>query len=179
MTDQISRIDQISKIQRFSKVVVILIKIAQIATVIAIVLSTLVWISELLPLASQTILKDDGMTINAPVLFEFGKTKVILPVADLSDTPYGGFVLNINDMIEAVVTLVALGFARRIFSLLRKDGNPFRAEVAHGFKRLAIGLLLVGAVTGAVGFIGAAIVWVLYLIFDYGCALKQESDTTL
>jgi hypothetical protein len=82
-------------------------------------------------------------------------------------------------LLEAVVTSVAAASAKRVFNLLRSDGNPFRENVVRSLRRLTVALLVVGAFTGVVGFIGAAIVWVLHLIFDYGAALQHESDTTL
>lgn len=172
---------QILKIQKFSRIILIFIKIALIASIIAIIFCTLAWISEILPLASETIISDGGVTIKAPVLFKFGDTKIVMPYVDLTGTTAGKYGMDfwLSNMVEAVITLVALSFAKRVFGLLRTDGNPFRGEVVRSLKRLAVALLVIGAFTGAVGFVGAAIVWVLYLIFDYGCALKQESDTTL
>ncbi|MCL2163606.1 MAG: hypothetical protein FWH55_04255 [Oscillospiraceae bacterium] len=46
-------------------------------------------------------------------------------------------------------------------------------------KKLAIFLLIMSGVSGAVPFLAAGIVGVFCLIFDYGRTLQNESDTTL
>jgi hypothetical protein len=36
-----------------------------------------------------------------------------------------------------------------------------------------------GFASGVVAFLAAGIAWALCLIFDYGCALQNENDTTI
>ena len=154
------------KIQKFSKVIYTLLKVAFVATIVAIVLLALAWTWNLLQL---------------PVLFQFGDIRIIMPFVNTANAEAGilGMDFWLHNLLEAIVTLVALSFAKRIFNLLCIDGNPFCEGVVNSFKKLAIVLLVVGFFSGAAGFIGAAIVWLLYLIFDYGYALQRESDTTL
>jgi hypothetical protein len=62
---------------------------------------------------------------------------------------------------------------------LRDDGSPFREDIVRALKRLAIALLVIGALSGVIPLLAAGVVWVLCLIFSYGSALQSESDTTL
>jgi uncharacterized membrane protein YfcA len=96
---------------------------------------------------------------------------------DLSDFDFLKF--SFGDVLRTAFTIVALAYAKSTFHALRDNGSPFREDIVQRFKQLAIALLCVGVVTGVVGFLAAGIVWVLCLIFDYGCALQNESDTTL
>jgi len=103
---------------------------------------------------------------------------IVMPGFDFDG--YGmSFAVTTASILEYAVTLVALAFAKRVFKTLSGDGNPFCAEVVSGFKRLAIALLAVGVFGGVIGFVGAATIAVMCMIFDYGSALHRESETTL
>jgi len=153
------------KIQRLSKVIYVLLKIAFVAYIVfgAFQLVTMI----LLPVAGPSM---DG----ALPLFRWRGTEVLMPML-----PYASMKEAVQELIQTVFTVIALGFGGRVFRVLREANSPFRPEVTAALKRLAIALLLVGVVTGAAGFLAAGVAWVVYMAFDYGCALQNESDTTL
>ena len=166
---------QTQKIRKFSKVVYIFLRIAFVVFIVVGALELFTWI--------LTIAK-------VQPIFKLGETTVYLyPVIELGDTDVGSALLRewlptfgefgFEEILGTVAIIVALKFTMRVFKTLRDNGSPFREEVIKELKKLAIALLVLGAFTGIVGFLAAGIVWVLYLIFDYGCALQAESDTTL
>jgi len=164
------------KIASFSGVVYVL---AQIVFWAMLALSAFLALGYILaiaaPYTSSNVL---GATFTLPASHHVDGRQVLLPGFDFAG--YGlNFTVNMSTIIGFVLTLLPLGAARRLFNALRIDGNPFRPEIVRLIKRLAIVLLLIGVFGGIIGFIGAALVMVLYFIFDYGTALHLESETTL
>ncbi|MDR0818916.1 MAG: hypothetical protein LBN43_05015 [Oscillospiraceae bacterium] len=154
------------QIKKFSEVIYALLRIAFVAFIIAGIAEIAVWIVA---------------RFSVSPIFKVGNMELYLPVVFIKDGYEELFSLHIGigEILQTVFTIVALKFAESIFKILKTYGSPFREDVVQKFKRLAIALLCVGVVTGVVGFLAAGIVWVLRLIFDYGCALQNESDTTL
>ena len=163
---------QTEKIKKFSKVIYILLRIAFIVFIVVGAFEIFAWILTLTE--APTIFQLGNTTIKLPTMELFGGAPVSIPVIR---EWYPEFMLE--EILRTVGVIIALAYAKNIFKILKNDGLPFRKDVVKEFKRLAVALLVVGAFTGAVGFIAAGIVWVLCLIFDYGCALQAESDTTL
>jgi hypothetical protein len=177
---------QKEKIKQYSKIVYILLNIA-IGVVIAIsIIALLTWPISGLNLPTE-IVNINGMDTEMPYLFKLGETHVYLPTwqsgFDFSGIQAVLFGLGLNvgavGFFGCVFTIIGLWCTRRVFKLLRENGSPFREDVVKALKRLAIVLLFVGFASGVVAFLVAGIVWALCLIFDYGCALQNESDTTL
>jgi len=103
-------------------------------------------------------------------IFVFRGTTIIFPFV-------GGTRSQIVEgIIETVLTIVALSFGMGVFSILKEIGSPFQDEVVDSIKKLAVALLLLGFATGFAGFLASGIAWVLYMIFDYGCALQREKE---
>jgi len=154
------------KIKKFSKVIYVLLKIAFIALIVAGALEAFAWIVHV------------G---NIPVLFKLGKVNVILPhfVTDGITINGSTFTFGITEVLRTAMTIVIVGMAKSLFKKLRVDGSPFRADIVRGLKILSVTLLFVGIFTGLTSFIAAGVVWVLCMIFDYGCTLQNESATTL
>lgn len=164
------------KIKGFSGVVYVLLQIIFWLMIAASAFITLAYILELVDSQISSMLP--GVDITLPKGQQIGNTNIILPEFDFSG--YGlHFKVDFGNLFAYAVILVVLSYAKRIFNLLRRDGNPFRTDIVNNFKKLAIAMLLVGVSGGIVGFIGAAIVFVLCLVFNYGAALQNESDTTL
>ena len=163
---------QTEKIKKFSKVIYILLRIAFVVFIVIASLELLAWILTL---------------AEVQPIFKLGSVEVHLPVLEFSDNVAGfPFVKDIlaqmgvlEEIIRTIFVIVVVAIAMRLFGTLKDNGTPFRKDVVKHLKRLAITLLVLGGVTGVVGFLAAGIVWVLYLIFDYGCILQNESDTTL
>jgi hypothetical protein len=171
------------KIKRFSKVVYILLQIAFVAFIIVGAVEAISWFMSVLALHTDTVIVG-GKSIEVPFLFKFGDFNIYMPVfimggsgADFSQFDFLKF--GFNDVLQTAFTIVVLEHAKRAFKVLCDNASPFCENVVKRFKKLAIALLCVGVVTGVVGFLAAGIVWVVCMIFDYGCALQNESDTTL
>jgi len=169
------------RIMRFSKVVFILLKIAFIASIVACAVEALTWLWSVLSLHTEVV-TIAGVEVEAPLLLKLGDTKVYLPMMwetgfnlSVDAEPIIGF----DDLLRTVLTIIGLKYALIVFKLLRENGSPFREELVDALKKLAIALLCIGAVSGLIPLLAAGIVWVLCLIFNYGCALQNESDTTL
>jgi len=159
------------RIMRFSKAVYILLQIAFWALAAVFVFFALAYILKLTnPYIGDSVL-GAKITLTEGRQTEF--TLVILP--EFTFEGYGmNFAVTIANIFEYVATLIVVACAKRVFKTLRADGNPFRAEVVRGFKRLVVALLIVGVFGGVIGFIGAATVAVICMIFDCGTALQQE-----
>lgn len=112
----------------------------------------------------------------------------------------GGFHLAINAL-ELTMTGVEIAFALLLFAgkgiiylavllstrqILREvaiGGTPFEQIQIRRMKRISI-LILVGSVINFMSiqigeWVIALVVWLLAMVFDYGCVLQQESDETL
>ena len=178
---------QTEKIMRFSKVIYILLNVAIVYFIVIGILSLVAWLltGTNLPTEMKTI---NGVDMEVPILFKLGDTSVLLPIIWQSGFDFSGiralapglrFTVGIGDFIGVLFTIMALRFTKRVFKLLRENGSPFREDIVKALKRLTIILLITGGVSGAIPFLAAGIVWVLCMIFDYGRALQNESDTTL
>jgi hypothetical protein len=178
---------QTGKIMRFSKVICIFLNIA-IGIFIAISILTLAaWFITGTDLPSEIVMVN-GVEMEVPYLFKIGNTKVLMPVTWKSGFDLSGIqalipgtrnTVGIGDFLGVLFTIIALSFTKKVFRLLRDNGSPFREDIVKALKSLTIVLLVTGGVSGIIPFLAAGIVWVLCLIFDYGRALQNESDTTL
>jgi len=111
---------------------------------------------------------------------------------------------NLNDMnFRQLMTTATIGIigmalmanlflqAQNIFKDISKDGSPFEMKHVKRIKRVAILYLIISLLdseTSAlsisisfnmVGIIGALMFYCIALVFEYGCALQQESDEIL
>jgi len=155
------------KIKHFSKVIYILLQIAFVTLIVAGCLTALTW-----------LIRADYIPA---VLFKFGNTTVVLPHFPLGSITIGdsAFHFGIAEVARSIASLILIGIAKGIFKKLRIGGSPFRANIVKGLKTLSIALLCMSLFTGLETFLAAGIIWILCIIFDYGCALQNESDTTL
>ena len=173
---------QMESIMRFSKVIYILLKILFIVLIVVGALQALSWFWSLLGLHTE-ILSIAGVDMEAPLLFKLGDVKVFLPIMWESDFDFIGVrsipIIGFDDFLLTIFTIVGLGFAMSVFKLLCENGSPFRVDVVKSLKKLAIAMLCMGVVSGVIPFLAAGVIWVLCLIFGYGCTLQNESDTTL
>lgn len=174
--------NQLDKIMKFSNVVYVLLSITFVMLIVVGALQMFTFFWNLLDLKTE-VLTIAGIEAEYPLLFKIGSVKVYLPMAWESSFDFLGvrsvLMTNFSDVLLTIFTIVGLGFAKVVFSLLRKTGSPFREDVIKALKRLSIALLLMGVVSGLVPFVAAGVVWVLCMIFDYGLTLQAESDTTL
>ena len=120
--------------------------------------------------------------MEAPLIFKLGSVSVYLPIMWESGFDFVGtrafHIIGVEDLLLTVFTIIGLKFGMALFKLLRENGSPFREDTVKSMKKLAIALLCMGVVSGVASFLAAAIVWVLYLIFDYGRLLQNENDKT-
>ena len=173
------------KIKKFSKVIYVLLQIAFIFCIVGGAFGILLICWRVFELPMETILVN-GRLMETPVLFKLGNVTVSLPLLLSENNSISLFnwqehivKYGFSDVISIIVFIVALAYGKRIFKMLREDGSPFRDEVVKGLKNMAVALLVTGILTGLTGVLSAGIVWVISLIFEYGCALQKESDTTL
>ena len=154
------------KIRKFSKAVYVLLQVAFVALIVTGALEAFAWIVK---------------AGRIPVLFEFGSVTVTLPhfVTDGIMINGSTYHFGIVGVVRTAMTIVIVCMAKNLFKKLRIDGSPFRADIVAGLRSLSCTLLFVGLFAGLNSFIAAGVVWVLCMIFDYGCALQNESDTTL
>ena len=173
---------QKEKIMKFSKVIFILLKIAYIMFIVAGVFGAAAFLWSVMKINTE-IINIAGVEMELPLLFKLGNFKVFWPVMWKRgfDLPGISFVseFGAGNLIQIIITIFGIRRTADVFKLLRENGSPFRSDVAVSLKRLTIALIVMGVVSGAVPFLAAGITWVLYLIFDYGRALQNESDTTL
>jgi hypothetical protein len=177
---------QTEKIKRFSKVICILLTITYIALIVVGVIELFAWIWSTANINTE-IVTIDGVEMELPLLFKLGEHRVFWPVIWKSGFDFTGLsviqgfasTVGIGDFLSTIFTLIAIRLSRRVFLLLRENGSPFRDDIVKSLRKLAIFLLLMGGISGAVPFLAAGIVWVFCLIFDYGRMLQNESDTTL
>ena len=177
---------QTEKIKRFSKAVCIFLTITYIALIVVGAMELFAWIWSTANLNTEIVMVN-GVETEAPLLFKLGAHRIFLPLIWKSGFDFTGFPpirgfissVGIGDFLSTILTLFAVRLTKRIFKLLRENGSPFRGDIVKSLRKLAIFLLLMGGVSGAVPFLAAGIVWVFLLIFDYGRMLQNESDTTL
>lgn len=173
---------QKEKIMRFSKVVHTLLSVVFILLIIAGALLAIAGIWQIANLNTTTMIIA-GNEVEVPLLFRVGSVDVLLPITWETDYNFAFSefipVISPNDFWQTILSIVAIGFAKIVFRLLREDGSPFCEGIVKSLKRMAIALLIMGVVSGLTAVLAAGVVWVLCLIFDYGCSLQNESDTTL
>ena len=111
---------------------------------------------------------------------------------------------SLNDMdfkqllTTAVVGIIGMALmshlflqAQNIFKDISKDGSPFELKHVKRIKRVAILYLIISLLDSEtsvvsismsfnmVGIVGALMFYCIALVFEYGCALQQESDEIL
>ncbi|MDR1664104.1 MAG: hypothetical protein LBR83_04170 [Clostridiales bacterium] len=172
-------------IKSFSKFIYTTLSIVFVVLLVATIVGFAVWLWSATHLPTALV-EINGRMMEVPYLFKIGNFEVFLPVIwesgfDFDSLRLGDVIptINFGDLLRSVFILVGLSFAKDVFKRLREDGSPFRKEVVSSLKRFAIALLALGTVSGVVSLLAAAAVWVVCLIFEYGCMLQNESDTTL
>lgn len=164
--------NQKQKIQKLSRVVCKLITAAFVIFIIVGVMQII----------SYAVIKYD-----LPYIFKLGNMHVVLPVILTNNINIGDTSINIPEFLQnnmlgiagTVITLIILSFAKKFFKLLRDDGTPFREDVVNALHKMAIALCVLGIFNGIEVLLAALVVYVLSLIFEYGCTLQNEIDTTL
>ena len=154
------------KIKKFSRVIYILLQIVFVALIVTGALEMVALIVHL------------GQI---PALFKIGSITVVVPSFIVDGITINGSTFNFGvvELVRTIIMLVIVITAKSILRKLQVDGSPFRAGIVVGLKMLSITLLVAAALTGLYSFVAAGVVWVLCMIFDYGCALQNENDTTL
>jgi len=154
------------KIKKFSKVAYVLLQIALVLTIIATVFEAFAWLVEV-----EII----------PGVFKIGGTTVYLPyfLTEGISINEMAFQFSLVELLRSIMSVVIVITAKTIFKKLRADGSPFHADIVKGLKILSILFLIAGVLTGTDGILIAGIVWLLCMVFDHGCTLQNERDTTL
>lgn len=105
----------------------------------------------------------------------------------LSEGPFktvliGGVVAALL-LVKICLTMVILQLLRLILRDIAAEGTPFSQIHVQRMRRIAI-LVAIGAFIHTFSstisdLTVALVIWLLAMIFDYGCVLQQESDETL
>ena len=154
------------KIKKFSKMTYFLLQVMFITLIITGIFEFFAW-----------LVKIEHIT----ALFKFGAFTIALPSFIKNGITFNNsrYIFGFTEVIRTAMTIVIVGMAKKLFKKLRVDGSPFRAYVVADLKTLSIVLLITGLFTGLNSFLAAGIVWLLCIIFDYGCSLQNESNTPL
>lgn len=85
--------------------------------------------------------------------------------------------------VKGVLYLIVMETVRRMLGDISRRETPFEPIHVSRMKRIAI-LIFIGSFVNAMSiqcneWLIAAVVWLLAMVFDYGCVLQQESDETL
>ena len=154
------------KIKKFSKTIYVMLQIVFVALIVTGAIEFFAWLVQI------------GQI---PLLFKFGDVTVVMPFFITEGITINGstFTFGIIEVVRTIITVIIVGMAKYLFKKLRVDGSPFLADIVKGLKTLSITLLFAGVFTGLNSFLSAGIVWLLCIVFEYGCVLQNESDTTL
>lgn len=84
---------------------------------------------------------------------------------------------------KSILCLVAMDTVRHMLRDISQHETPFEQIHVKRMKRIAVLIFIASFVNvltiQANEWLIAAVVWLLSMIFDYGCLLQQESDETL
>ncbi len=170
------------RIQKTSHVIAIILKIARIVCSIT-----------------------GGLIIGGIVfVFLFGNTPLItVHGSTILSSPFGNSFLakyNTRDLLticfcllfSLLFTILMLKQAYQIFKDISKEATPFNPKHISEIRKMAIFYLLAACnnvqtgpganfdiTPNIIGIVGAAMLWCIALIFQYGCELQKESDETL
>ena len=96
----------------------------------------------------------------------------------------------IADSVELILIVQLLKQVKVIFSDISKEDTPFEFKHAERIRKIAIFFLIISFLSfeggeaiavgiNFTGIIGAGVLWLISMIFEYGCELQQEHDETL
>jgi len=163
---------QKKKIQDFSNVIHTLITTVMAITLVLLSMRLFahIWAWIGLPVEMITV---GEYSVAMPHLLSIGGTNIFIPAI----TDFGG--VGIMGDLRAVVMVITLLFAKRIFKALKNTGMPFSEEVITGFKRFSIAFIIAGIDLSVFVTTLALIIFAFSYVLDYGRLLQIESDTTL
>lgn len=102
---------------------------------------------------------------------------------DLKSVDSVAVTVGVTLLIAAVMMIcftVVLHFVAKVFKVLKESDSPFRPEIVKSLKiAFVLTALLVLQSSLLIGAIVALSLWCIFLIFEYGCELQQQSDETL
>lgn len=87
--------------------------------------------------------------------------------------------------VNLIFTERLLEQARMIFSDISEADTPFEFKHVERIKKIAIFFLVISCIDESTigidftGIVGTGIIWLMAMIFEYGCELQQEHDETL
>jgi len=163
---------QKKKIQDFSNIIHALITFVMAITVVLLSMRLFarVWEWFNLPVDIVTI---GEHSLAMPQLLSIGGTNIFIPAI----TDFGG--VGVMGDLRAVVMVITLLIAKRLFKALKNTGMPFSEEVITEFKRFSIALIIAGMNFNVFFTTLALIVFAFSYVLDYGRLLQIENDTTL
>jgi hypothetical protein len=144
------------KIQRFSRILYIFLMIAFVFQLIGTAVELLAWIFT--KAEFQPLLQISGTRVYIP--FMQGSDGAANSDTFLFANP------NLWEVLKDICAVYLLGTAKTVFKLLRGNGSPYRDEVVLRFRRLTVAFIIMGFLSGFMGFLAAAICWILVILTD-------------
>ncbi|MDE6529850.1 MAG: hypothetical protein K2K96_03650 [Lachnospiraceae bacterium] len=178
---------KIQKIQENSSDALILVNIVKIFLIVSTVVTSVVgcsmiWMSDIFDkkFAEASALTDQELS--TAIHIEGG---LVSGIIDLKrNTESQAVELGINLLATAAVMVsfvVVLHFVAKVFKALKESDSPFRPAIVKNIKIVFV-LISILLVLQSGFLIGALVVlplWCIFLIFEYGCELQQQSDEIL
>lgn len=118
-------------------------------------------------------------------IFDFNGAVLFLSSLDAPNPLDMPFAIVIMALVWVKLGLVfaSLVLGKRIFQDMAREGTPFRTVQVHRMKTIALLIFLSSFINlfsiQLSTWVVALLIWVMALVFDYGCHLQRESDETL
>lgn len=168
------KIARIKKFTRIASKVIIALEVLFVFAVASILILVLMLGSGIIP-----------AEISADALKELTLTLAV-DGQNVNDLNLGGVMLPVVIgvvLFKCGLYLAVMETIRRMVRDISRSETPFEQIHVQRMKRIAI-MIFVGSFINlfsiqANEWLVAAVVWLLAMIFDYGCVLQQESDETL
>jgi len=111
--------------------------------------------------------------LTIPDFFHIGETNVFLyAIHDMGSA-------GLRASFRTVFLIITMFMAERMFGLLKKGEAPFSKCVTGWFKLFAISFFIWNLGTNLAMAMISIVIITISFVFDYGCLLQEESDTTL
>lgn len=168
-----------------AKVLKVLRTIMIVCMIIAIVGSVICFaLHEKIDAAVAEQIAQNGGSFDFDELEIGGILRVDSSIQEVADQGYYGYAIGATCIYGAVVCLIFAIFFKifgKIFNLIQASETPFEKTIMDKLKKSFIGLVVITVVflDPGIAVIMALVLWCVYTILDYGCALQQQSDETL
>lgn len=178
---------KIQTIQKNSRVALILVNIAKIFLIIGTVVMSLtgcsmIWANDIFDKKFAEAEALTNQEISTAIYIEGGLVSGIIDLKRNTESQAAEFGVNLLAVAGVMASFaVVLHFVAKVFKALKESDSPFRPEIVKSIKIVfvLISILLVLQSGFLIGALVALSLWCIFLIFEYGCELQQQSDEIL